>query len=93
MEPGSEASTIPAIQRVSAVLWPAFLCAGVATGVFFTFFDPVALLECEGDPPLSRMGAYTLGFFMFWFLCIASSIGTSYFLTPQGAPPSGTSRA
>ena len=93
MEPGREASTIPPIQRVSAVLWPAFLCAGAATGVFFTFFDPVTLLECEGEPPLSRTGAYTLGFFMFWFLCIASSIGTSYFLTPQGARPSDASRA
>jgi hypothetical protein len=72
--------SIPRVQRISAVLWPAFLCAGAATGVFFTFFDPITLLECEGEPPMSRMGAYTLGFFMFWLLCIASSIGTSYFL-------------
>ena len=85
MVSGSEASTIPMVQRVSAVLWPAFLCAGAATGVFFTFFDPIALLECEGEPPMSRTGAYTLGFFMFWLLCILSSIGTAYFLTPQ--PP------
>ena len=93
MERGGESSGIPLIQRVSAVLWPAFLCAGVATGVFFTFFDPVALLECEGEPPLSRMGAYTLGFFMFWLLCIASSVGTSYFLGPQvrgSSPPAET---
>ena len=71
------------MQRVSAVLWPAFLCAGAATAVFFTFFDPIALLECEGEPPLSRIGAYTLGFFMFWLLCIVSSLGTFYFLGPQ----------
>lgn len=83
MESGSEARTIPVVQRVSAVLWPAFLCAGAATGVFFTFFDPIALLECEGEPPMSRIGAYTLGFFMFWLLCIASSLSTAYFLTPQ----------
>ena len=89
MGSGSESSNTPLVQRVSAVLWPAFLCAGVATGVFFTFFDPVALLECEGEPPLSRTGAYSLGFFMFWVLCIASSVGTSYFLRPQ---PHGSSR-
>ena len=71
---------VPLVQRVSAVLWPAFIMAGVATGVFFTFFDPITLLGCEGEPPLSRTGAYTLGFFMFWLLCIASSTGTSYFL-------------
>ena len=78
-----ESSGIPLVQRVSAVLWPAFICAGVATGVFFTFFDPIALLGCEGEPPLSRMGAYTLGFFMFWLLCIASSAATSYFLNSE----------
>jgi len=82
------------VQRVSAVLWPSFICAGAATGVFFTFFDPITLLECEGEPPLSRMGAYTLGFFLFWALCIVSSLGTSYFLGPQTrgpAPPAETS--
>jgi hypothetical protein len=93
LDRGSESSGIPLVQRVSAVLWPAFLCAGAATGVFFTFFDPVALLECEGEPPMSRTGAYTLGFFMFWLLCIASSVGTSYFLGPQArgsSPPAET---
>ncbi len=84
MDPTGEASATPLVQRISAVLWPAFLCAGAATGVFFTFFDPVVILECEGEPPMTRMGAYTLGFFMFWALCVASSVGTSYFLEPQG---------
>ncbi len=88
MQTNVESSSIPLVQRVSAVLWPAFLCASAATGVFFTFFDPIVLLECEGEPPMSRMGAYTLGFFMFWLLCIASSVGTSYFLGPQ---PRGSS--
>ena len=88
MDRSSESSSIPLVQRVSAVLWPAFVCAGAATGVFFTFFDPITLLECEGEPPLSRMGAYTLGFFMFWLLCIVSSLGTAYFLAPQARGPS-----
>ena len=80
MDATGSAREAPLVQRVSAVLWPAFIMAGVATAVFFTFFDPVSLLECEGEPPLSRMAAYSLGFFMFWLLCIASSTGTWYFL-------------
>lgn len=86
MDSSREGSGIPLVQRLSAVLWPAFLCAGAATGVFFTVFDPIVLLECEGEPPLSRTGAYSLGFFLFWLLCIASSIGTAYFLRPQHPP-------
>ena len=84
MDSSGDTSSIPLVQRISAVLWPAFLCAGAATGVFFTFFDPIVLLACEGEPPMTRMAAYTLGFFMFWSLCTASSVATSYFLIPQG---------
>jgi len=80
MHNNAQSPSVPLVQRVSAVLWPAFLCAGAATAVFFTFFDPIVLLECEGEPPMSRMGAYSLGFFLFWLLCSASSIGTAYFL-------------
>ncbi len=81
-----EAMRLPLVQRLSAVLWPAFLFAGAATAVFFTFFDPVRLLECEGEPPLSRTGAYSVGFFLFWALCIGSSAATTYFLRPQARP-------
>ena len=81
----------PLVQKVSAVLWPSFLWAGVATGVFFTLFDPVALLECEGEPPLGRTAAYSLGFFLFWLLCAASSFSTGYFLrTDITRPPSAS---
>lgn len=86
MESSTDTSRLPLAQRVSAILWPSFICAGAATVVFFTVFDPINLLECEGEPPMSRMGAYTLGFFMFWLLCIASSLGTGYFLRPQTSP-------
>jgi hypothetical protein len=65
--------SIPRIQLISAVLWPSFLLAGVATSVFFVFLDPVRLLDHEGEAPLSRMAAYSLGFFLFWLLCAASS--------------------
>ena len=94
MHPRPEADTVPApttVQRVSAVLWPAFLMAGVATVVFFAFLDPVRLFECTGEAPLSRLGAYSLAFLLFWLLCIGSSAGTAYFRRTDltVAPPPG----
>ena len=76
-------SSLPAVQRVSAVLWPSFVLAVVAAGVFFTALDPVRLLECEGDAPMSPLGAYTLGFFGFWALGASCSLAAAYFLRPQ----------
>jgi len=81
----TSSTTLPRVQIVSAVLWPSFLLAGAAASVFFTFLDPLVLFECEGEPPLSRMAAYSLGFFSFWLLCAASSAAAAYFLRPQGA--------
>jgi hypothetical protein len=95
---GDLTGDVPLVQRISAVLWPSvlwpsFLLAGVATSVFFTFLDPVTLFECEGEPPLSRTAAYSLGFFLFWLLCAASSASSAYFLRADilQAPPSGES--
>lgn len=80
---------IPRVQLISAVLWPSFLLAGVATSVFFLFLDPVKIFHYQGEAPLSRMGAYSLGFLLFWLLCAASSAATAYFLRPtNGAVPS-----
>ena len=78
------APPMPLVQKVSALLWPSFLLAGVATGIFFTFLDPLVLFECKGDPPLSRMAAYSVGFLAFWLLCAASSAASAYFLRPRG---------
>jgi len=86
-ETGSGVSGLPLVQRLAAILWPSFLLAGAATGVFFTFFDPVTLLECEGEAPLGRTAAYSLGFFGFWLLCAAASAATYYFLRPGAEPP------
>ena len=35
---------IPLTQRIIAVLWPSFLTSGIATGLFFTAFDPNDLI-------------------------------------------------
>ena len=66
-------------QVAIAVLWPSFLVAGVVTIVFFVFFDPWTL---DVPPPLdslSRMGAYSVGFFIFWLLTASSSFLSCYF--------------
>ena len=75
-------SETPPIQIFSALLWPSFIAAGLATIVFFTALDPVAVLECKGAPPLSHTAAYSLGFFGFWLLCLTSSAATAYYLKP-----------
>jgi hypothetical protein len=65
-------------QRVMWVLWPAFLAAGVAEAIFFTVFDPFDLHFFGAPLELSREAIYTMGFFGFWALGIASSALTVF---------------
>ena len=70
---------IPIIQRIVAVLWPSFITAGIATILFFTAFDPsVIFMEYN----FSRIGAYSIGFFLFWLFGAVTSISTCFFLRP-----------
>lgn len=55
------------------VLWPAFLMASVATGLFFSLVDPMELIVLDERVNVSTLGAYTIGFFIFWILGILSS--------------------
>ena len=72
-------SDIPTIQKVIAVLWPSFLIAGVETVVFFTIFDPLNVFI---DYDVTRLGAYSIGFFLFWAFAILPCILTLYFAKP-----------
>lgn len=67
---------MPQAQRVICVLWPSFLVAGVQTILFFTLFDPDVIFY---EYNISRLGAYSTGFFAFWFFSIIPSILTLYF--------------
>ena len=61
------------IQRLGWILWPAFLVAAVADGIIFSLFDPQDM-HVFGEPvELSRIGVYTIGFFVFWAFGAASS--------------------
>ncbi|MES2049892.1 MAG: hypothetical protein V4447_15940 [Pseudomonadota bacterium] len=55
------------------VLWPAFLMACVATGLFFSLVDPMELIILDQRVQVHILGAYTIGFFVFWILGILSS--------------------
>jgi hypothetical protein len=59
----------PFAQRAFAILWPAFLMAGVLEMLVFAFVDPRDLHWLGGATlELSRQGVYTLTFFLFWFI-------------------------
>ena len=76
-------NSTPTIQRIIAVLWPSFLTAGLATVLFFTAFDPRMMLIDTPFADLSRTGAYTIGFFLFWLLTAGSSLLAVYFTYPS----------
>jgi hypothetical protein len=65
-------------QRLMWVIWPAFLVAGIAEAIFFTVFDPFELHFFGAPLDLSREVIYTMGFFGFWALGIASSALTVF---------------
>ena len=58
---------------VGAVLWPAFVGAALGDGILFTLIDPDGLEWFGTHEALSRQGAYTIGFFLLWFLIAGSS--------------------
>jgi hypothetical protein len=70
---------IPRTQQAIAVLWPSFIVAIVASGVFFSAFNPKELVPFNLDIDISPMAAYSIGFLLFWIIAIVSSLGTLYF--------------
>ncbi len=65
-------------QRLAWTIWPAFLVAAAAETIFFTVFDPSDLFLFGTPLELSRQAMYTLGFFGFWAMGIASSALTVF---------------
>lgn len=80
------------IRLLGAILWPSFLVAGVATTVFFASIDPETLrTQTLPGWDIGRRTGYTLGFFMFWGVCAASSYLTLMLFRqpPGGSGPGG----
>ena len=66
------------MRRLMWVVWPAFLVAAVAETIFFTIFDPFDLHFFGAPLDWTREAIYTMGFFGFWALGIASSALTVF---------------
>lgn len=65
-------------QRLMWIAWPAFLMAGVLEMLVFALVDPQDMHWFGGQPlALSREGVYTVAFFAFWLVTMASSALTT----------------
>ncbi|TNG00178.1 MAG: hypothetical protein EP297_04200 [Gammaproteobacteria bacterium] len=89
--PEDNSKPIPKIQFYGAVLWPSFLIAAIASGLFFSTFDPLEIMGFVTSREISRLGVYTIGFMIFWALAILSSLGTALLCKPCNLvdPPRG----
>jgi hypothetical protein len=67
-----------------AVLWPSFLIAIIATGAFFSAFNPYDLTPFGITLSLTLVGVYTIGFFLFWMLATIASAASLYFIISNG---------
>jgi hypothetical protein len=76
----------PSVMRVSAILWPAFLMAGVIEMLVFAMVDPGDLHWFGGNAvELDRKGVYTMAFFAFWVIVAMSGALTQLILhEPHG---------
>ena len=60
-------------QRLMWVLWPGFVMAIPAVGIVFTLVDPADLHALGRPLEATRLGAYSIGFLLFWALGSACS--------------------
>ena len=64
-------------QRMRWIAWPAFLIAGVLEMLVFAMVDPNDLHWFGRPVEWSRQAIYTVAFFVFWALTMASSALTT----------------
>ena len=69
-------------KRLMVIAWPAFLVAAVLEMVVFALVDPSDLHWFGSPLALSREAVYTLAFFVFWGLTMASSALTTLLAVP-----------
>lgn len=70
-------------KRLMWIAWPAFLVAAVLEMVVFALVDPSDLHWFGSPLLLSREAVYTLAFFVFWGLTMASSALTTLLALPS----------
>lgn len=69
-------------KRLMWIAWPAFLVAAVLEMIVFALVDPSDLHWFGSPLALSREAVYTLAFFVFWGLMVASSALTTLLAVP-----------
>ena len=84
---GSKPPGLSRDHQLIAILWPSFLTAIAATGVFFSAFDPSELTPFNLDMDISDLAIYSIGFFVFWLIALISSFGTLYFAATNPRSP------
>lgn len=72
------------MQRLLWVLWPSFIVAGVAEGLFFTVINPQELYLFGDAVHFSALATYSIGFLAFWTICAASSLFTCFLQKTPG---------
>jgi len=76
---------VTGLRQIVGVLWPSFLVACAMEMLVFALVDPVSVY-CGADAlHLSRQGAYTTAFFVFWLMAAASSACTVLLAAPPDA--------
>lgn len=66
------------MQRAIWILWPSFIVGGIGEVIFFTVFDPQELYLFGEPTTISRLGVYTIGFFLCWAFAASSSALTCF---------------
>lgn len=69
------------MKKLMFILWPSFVVAGIAEGLFFTVIDPQELFLFGEPVHFSKIATYSIGFFGFWAVCAASSLMTCFLQT------------
>lgn len=64
-------------QRWMWIVWPAFLVACVLEMLVFALVDPEEMTWFGHPLALSRLGVYTVSFFVFWVLTTVSGALTA----------------
>ena len=82
--------SVPKIKIYTAILWPAFIAAGITTIVLTTVVDAVDIQLCFGFAELSRLAYYSVSFFIFWLLFSITTTASGYYLLSKTGPESQT---
>jgi hypothetical protein len=65
-------------RSILSIAWPAFLVAGALEMFVFMLFDPQDAHWLGYPLELERQGVYSISFFVFWILTMASSTLTLF---------------